>query len=495
MRTPSLRARVTLIGAGLATLVVTAVLMTTYVVVARGMTDVATRETARLAVQAASEVRRAVTEAKLAARDAGLSGDQAVAAAELTFNQAIPERFGVAQGFLEGHFAFYDPDEHEPQYVSDQSAVVDDPEGRAQAVANAESVQRTHGERMLLWNLIGAPDLGVLVVHVPFQRPNGKTWVLDVVYFPTRETQSIEQIRTPMLFLSVVAIILTILIMRWSAGWVLKLVDELRVAADSVDAGELSVRLPEAGANEISDLARSLNTLIEKLKQRSEAQTRFVADASHELATPVAGIRGYVSILRGWGADDAEVREEALDAIDRESERMLRLTRQLLALIRSEQELAFHSVRHDVNAGVREVLANAATRFSDKGLEFVGPDEGSLVLYGDPDRMTEVIGILVDNAAKYTPEGGTVAVKTSRRKGDVVIEVSDTGPGIPPEELPSIFERFYRADSSRWSTSGGFGLGLAIARRIIESAGGLIDVASEVGVGTTFTIRVPRGRD
>jgi signal transduction histidine kinase len=106
-----------------------------------------------------------------------------------------------------------------------------------------------------------------------------------------------------------------------------------------------------------------------------------------------------------------------------------------------------------------------------------------------------VLGILVDNAAKYTDDGGIVSVTTVRRKGDVLVRVSDTGHGIAPEDLPNIFDRFYRSDSSRSDRPGGFGLGLAIAKRIIESVGGLIDVESELGKGTTFTIRVPRGRD
>lgn len=495
MRLSSLRTRVTLVGGALASALVFVMLVTTYVVIVSGMTDVANRETSRLADQAAADVRHAVTQAKLDARASGAVGQQATAMAEASFSQAIPEHFGVAQGFLEGHFAFYDSTDPEPRYISAESAVVDDGAGRARAVANAESVATRIGGRPLLANLVVTPDLGIYVVHVPFQRPNGRTWVMDVVYYPIREAQSIEQVRVPMITLSVVAVLLSVVVMRWAASWVLKLVDELRVAADSVDAGVLSVRLPVSGTNEISDLASSLNRLMERLGNRAEAQTRFVADASHELATPVAGIRGYVSILRSWGADDTEVREEALDAIDRESERMLRLTRQLLALIRSEQELEFHSARHDVNAGCREVLANAATRYSDKGLEFIGPAEGQLMLYGDPDRMVEVIGILVDNAAKYTPPGGKISVRTSRRRGDIVIEVADNGPGIPADELPSIFERFYRSDGSRSPQTGGFGLGLAIAKQIVESAGGLIDVSSEEGRGTTFAIRVPRGRD
>jgi len=495
MRFTSFRTRILLLGVACAAIVVVAVLVTTYLVVANGMTDVAVTETSRLANRAAQEVRHAVTAASVEARARGLTGQDAIAAAEVTFANSIPERFGVAQGFLEGKFAFWDPKEPDPQYVSDEGAVVEDPAGRAKAVANAESVEAHVGGRPLLLNLLSAPDLGQYVVHVPFQRPDGRTWVLDVVYEPARETQAIERIGPPMLTVSVLTVVLTVLILVFATNWVLRLVDELRVAADLVDAGLLNVRLPESSVNEIGDLARSLNALMARLSRRAEMQTRFVADASHELATPVAGIRGYVGILRSWGGDDPEIREEALEAIDRESRRMVRLTRQLLGLIRSEHELEFHSVRHDINEVCRQLVIGAATRFAGNQVVFVPPAEEPLMIFADRDRLEEAVTILVDNAAKYTQPGGQVVVTTLGRKGDVVIEVSDTGPGIPPEDLPNIFERFYRSDESRSKASGGFGLGLAIAKEIVESAGGLIEVRSVLGQGTTFTVCVPRGRD
>ena len=139
--------------------------------------------------------------------------------------------------------------------------------------------------------------------------------------------------------------------------WVLNLVDNLRKAADSIDAGRLDERLPDVGDNEIGALARSVNRLIERLQRRSEAQAHFVADASHELATPVAGIRGYTSILREWGADDPTVRDEAVDAIDRESQRMARLTGDLLNLLHADQGVVLKSEPFDLNVIVRSRLA------------------------------------------------------------------------------------------------------------------------------------------
>jgi signal transduction histidine kinase len=201
-----------------------------------------------------------------------------------------------------------------------------------------------------------------------------------------------------------------------------------------------------------------------------------------------------VNILRAWGAEDPEMRDEAIAAIDRESRRMAKLCSDLLSMIRSEEILEFKHVRYDINAVAREVLANAATRYIDKHLEFLGPEEGPLALWGDPDRIEEALGILVDNACKYTPAGGRVQVSTRRHKDRIIVEVSDTGIGIPEEDLPNIFERFYRSDASRSKETGGFGLGLSIAKHIVDASGGMIWARSKLGSGTTFIISLPRNK-
>jgi signal transduction histidine kinase len=220
-----------------------------------------------------------------------------------------------------------------------------------------------------------------------------------------------------------------------------------------------------------------------------------VADASHELATPVAGIRGYTSILRAWGAEDPKVRDEAVDAIDRESRRMARLTGDLLNLLHADQGLVLKTEKFDINVLVRDRLAATASRWIEKDLDFVGPeDEEPLIMNGDPDRFEDVVSILLDNAAKYTPTGGKIVASTRRRRDMVELELSDTGQGIPPGDLPRIFDRFFRSEASRAAGEGGFGLGLAICKSIVDSMGGTIDVTSETGQGTTFVVRVPRGR-
>jgi signal transduction histidine kinase len=490
MRLTSFRTRVLVLATVFSVLMVAAVLTTTYIVVHDGMLATARVETARMAQLASREVSDTVGHERETALADGFTGQAAVDAAMTGFTHDLPSIFGVP-AFAEGQLALWD-DAGRLRFASSRAAVLLDASARKRATATGETVEGRLGAAPELAGLFGQPGLGTFVAHTPITAPDGTTWVLDAVYIPTRETASIEEIRPPMTALSIVAVLVVVFVMQAMMGWVLKLVDDLRKAADSVDAGELGVRLPEEGGHEIGELARSLNNLIDRLRRRADAQTRFVADASHELATPVAGIRGYINILQGWGADDPAVRDEAIEAIDRESRRMARLTSQLLSMIRSEGNVEFHPVRHDLNATARQVLVEAATRYASKRIVFEGPPEGPLMITNDPDRIEEFLSILIDNAGKYTPEGGTVSVRTRRSRESMVVDVSDTGPGIPPVDLPNIFNRFYRSDQSRSKDTGGFGLGLAIAKSIVETCGGEISVASEWGRGTTFTVTLPR---
>ncbi|MDP2232879.1 MAG: ATP-binding protein [Actinomycetota bacterium] len=493
MHRSSLRTWLLLVSVLFALLVVGGISLTTYIVVSESMTTVAELTTARLSRAAAEAVTLEITNALLEAGQAGLTGTERESKAREIMVEELPLLFG-AQVLAEGEIAFYGPDT-KPIWASSPAArIAGMAEHRRRALDQRVSVESSSGRGGLLEGLFAPADLGVYIVHVPVDMPAGQFGVMDVVYYPTREEQEIDHIRLPMLALAISAMLVMIVMMQTSMAWVLKLVEDLRKAADAVDAGDLNVRLPDEGEHEIGDLARSINNLIDRLRHRAEAQTRFVADASHELATPVAGIRGYTNILRAWGRDDPEVREEAVNAIDRESRRMARLTQDLLTLVRSERGLQFKPVRFDLNARSRQMLASTATRYIDKRLEFIGPDEGPLFMIGDPDRIEDAISILLDNAAKYTPEGGRVSLATRRRRDMVVVDVADTGPGIPERDLPSIFERFYRSDASRSQSTGGFGLGLAIAKSVIDAAGGTIEVVSHLGRGTTFTVRLPRGR-
>ncbi|MBE0476086.1 MAG: HAMP domain-containing histidine kinase [Coriobacteriia bacterium] len=492
MHRSSLRRWLFLVSALVALVFVSVVAVTGYLVVSRGMETSAERMTLAIAEAAAKRMKGQVTDAKISAALRGVPLENRDAEAERQVMRSIQDlRTGDT---ALGEFALYGPDDELYWYSGDAALVGDHRQARRTALDQHRTIAMEHEPGHLLTGLFFRAELGNFIVHVPFDLPGGKRAVLDVVYDARREEAVVDALRRPMAGLAIVTMFASVLMMQVTVGLVLSRVDVLREAADSIDAGQLDVRLPDMGHNEVGDLARSLNKLVGRLQQRSATQARFVADASHELATPVAGIRGYVNILRVWGADDLALREEAIKAIDRESRRMARLTADLLSLIRSGQASEFKQERFDLNVRAREVLAAAATRYLDKGLDFVGPEEGQLMMVGDPERIEDAVSILVDNAAKFTPSGGRVQVATRRKREDVVVEVSDTGQGISEEDLASIFERFYRADSSRSKQTGGFGLGLSIAKRIVETSGGRMEVRSTVGQGSTFVVRLPRGR-
>ncbi len=486
MRRSSLRTWLLLVSVLFAVLTVGGISLTTYIVVSDGMVSVA-----RERVDQFVGVSQNIVELQVRAVEGEL-GEDASGSSALSEIAGRLDLIYTGRTSSEPQLAIYDS-ELELVWASSEEALVEGAvPGREQALHQNEVVRVSREDVNPLRGLLGPAVLPMQIVHLHVGLPAGEVGVMDVTYVPEREEQVIDAIRTPMTVLAVSAMSIMVIMMQASMGWVLKLIDDLRRAAESVDAGQLNVHLPDEAEHEIGDLARALNGLIDRLRRKSEAQTRFIADASHELATPVAGIRGYTNILRAWGADDQEVRNEAIDAIDRESRRMARLCSDLLALVRDERALTFTNVRFDLNARCRQTLAAAATRYMSKGLEFVGPDEGQLIMVGDPDRIEDAVAILVDNAAKYT-RAGMVSLKTRRRRDMVMIEVADTGEGIPQQDIQSIFERFYRSDISR-SEKTGFGLGLPIARAIIDAAGGSIEVESTVGVGSVFTIKLPRGR-
>jgi len=492
MRNWSLRGWLFLVATLFAMLVVGGIALTTYVIVSDGMQVVAYDTTQRLASTAGAVLREAVSEAELLAASRGLTGADRATEAARVLRARFPELLSRT-GLNEASYAVY-AGGVAPIWFSDPAGVFPAQAGqRALAARTGAPTRTTVSSGDLFSGLVHSAQLSRTVVHVPITLPSGETGVLDVTYSPVNEERVIDAIRLPMTVLAISAMVIMVVLMQTSMAWVLNLVDDLRKAADSVDSGQLDARLPESGRNEIGDLARSINHLIERLQRRSEAQARFVADASHELATPVAGIRGYTNILRAWGRDDPKVLAEAVDAIDRESRRMARLTSDLLNLLHADQGLRLQVERFDLNALARERLAAAASRYMDKEVDFEGPD-GSQMMVGDPDRLEDVLSILLDNAGKYTPAGGTVTLTTRRKRERVTIQVSDTGAGIPAEDIPRLFDRFFRSDKARAEGEAGFGLGLAIARSIVENMGGSISVTSEIGTGTTFTVVVPRGR-
>jgi two-component system OmpR family sensor kinase len=269
-------------------------------------------------------------------------------------------------------------------------------------------------------------------------------------------------------------------------------------SAREMTVGDLSKRLPVAHPkDEIGRLTTTINGLLARLEaafaRREEAlsrQRRFAADASHELRTPLTSISGYAQMLEEWGLRDPQTAQEAVAAIRRESERMEGLVEGLLALTRGDEGAPLEIEHHDLAAVAEEAAQTAPTAAGEKITVGYLPAEQPVEVPFDRSRIRQVVSILLDNAIKYTPEGGKVTVTVRETNGWAELEVSDTGIGIPEDQLPLIFERFYRADKAR--ASSGAGLGLAIARQVAEAHGGRIEVESTPGEGSTFRLLLPK---
>lgn len=269
-------------------------------------------------------------------------------------------------------------------------------------------------------------------------------------------------------------------------------------AARSITGGDLSNRLPVAHPkDEIGNLAVTINGMLSRLEgtlahleEALDRQRRFAADAGHELRTPLTAIHSNAQVLEEWGLGDPKIGPESVAEIRRESERMKALVEGLLDLARGDEGMKLRPERGVLDEVVEEAVRSARAAASGKVvIERSAPDPVVSAIF-DRERIRQALFILLDNAVKYTPKGGRVSLKTTEGEDTVAVEVSDTGVGIPEDQVPHVFERFYRADEAR-STEGS-GLGLAIASQIVQDHGGSIEVRSKVGEGSTFTLRLPR---
>jgi heavy metal sensor kinase len=290
-----------------------------------------------------------------------------------------------------------------------------------------------------------------------------------------------------------VALLLASLGGLWLAHEALKPVDRLTRAAERIGRGNFSERVDEPRtSDEIGRLAATFNEMISKLERAFERERRFTADASHELRTPLAVLRGdiEVALRRDRSIDEYK---RVLNSSLEEIERITRLTDDLLTLARSDTGdtvLELAPVRLDRLAAEVHAYIQPLAESAGVALACAGTQE-PIVVEGDEKRLKQLLVNLLENAIKYTPAGGSAWLSLLTRDSTTLIQVSDTGRGIPAASLPHIFERFYRETDPRDSRVTGFGLGLAISKWIVDAHHGEIEVHSAEGEGSRFTVRLP----
>ncbi|MFQ6089944.1 MAG: sensor histidine kinase [Candidatus Bipolaricaulia bacterium] len=270
-------------------------------------------------------------------------------------------------------------------------------------------------------------------------------------------------------------------------------IDRITRAARQIGAGDLHQRLNLRGPDdEVTRLAKAFDEMLDRLERSFQRERRFTADVSHELRTPLTIIKGTAEVaLRGGAKGPGEYRE-ALQSIQSEADRMTKITRSLLTLARADagqQRLEVGKV--DLAGLVKEAQEKFAPLAERKGSTLEAKIALHLEIEGDEERLKQLLSNLVENALKYTQSGDRIELALEREGPWAKLTVADTGIGIPEEDLPHIFERFYRVDRARSREEGGAGLGLAIAKWIVEAHGGRIEVQSQPGQETIFTVRLP----
>ncbi len=271
-----------------------------------------------------------------------------------------------------------------------------------------------------------------------------------------------------------------------------KKIKDLAGVISSIDANKLDKRISiDSSQEELKELAFAINDMLNRINDSYQSQVRFVSDASHELRTPISVIQGYVNLLDRWGKRDEKTMQESIDAIKSETQHMKELVEQLLFLARGDNEtIQLHREDFDVCNIVDEIGREA--EMIDPNHSFDLDLNGPAYINADKQLIKQAIRVLVDNSIKYTPEGGQIKLRVSTENDLVHITVQDNGIGIAPENIPHIFDRFYRSDVSRARKTGGSGLGLSIAKWIIERHGAHFEVLSRVNIGTRIIIVIPK---
>lgn len=294
-----------------------------------------------------------------------------------------------------------------------------------------------------------------------------------------------------LMLIFIMVVFVSIMIGSFTTRKMLRPINHMITTVKSSTSGALYTRLDVVTSyDELKELAETFNGMLDLIQTSYEQQSRFVSDASHELRTPIFVIQSYANLLKRWGKEDEQVLDESIEAITSEIESMKLLIEKLLYLARADNDTQkFEMVRFPLNVLVDEVMKD--TRLIDSAHTITNEKNEMLLICGDKGLIKQALRIVIDNSIKYTPDGGSIVINCYKEASWAVLSVADSGLGIAKEDLPFIFDRFYKCDKSRTRESSGSGLGLSIAKWIIDKHEGSISAESEINQGTKMTVRLP----
>ena len=342
--------------------------------------------------------------------------------------------------------------------------------------------------------------------HRQAQQDGGETWrgcfvsalgggaegALVLLVSVQETVDSLHALRNRMTAIFALALSAVLLLAGVISGWVTKPVRELSAGIERMARGDYQHRVHVPGRGEMAQLAEAFNQMSEQVHSLDEARNQFVSNASHELKTPLATIKILVESMMYQDDMDPELRREFLGYVDKEIDRLSSVVGDLLTLVHIDShKLKLRRERMILSDTVRESVQRLTPLAQKRKQTVELRIEDDCEMFADPGKLAQVCYNIIENASKYTPDGGSITVHLRREGRDAVLDIADTGVGIPPEDVPHVFDRFYRVDKARSRDTGGTGLGLSIVQQIVRLHAGSVTVQSELGEGTTFTVQLP----
>ena len=316
--------------------------------------------------------------------------------------------------------------------------------------------------------------------------------VLVLVASVQDTVDSLISMRDRMLAIFSLALLVVLVLAGLISGFVTRPVAELSAGIKRMSKGEYQHRVHVPGRSEMAQLAEAFNDMSEKVHNLDEARNQFVSNASHELKTPLATIKILVESMMYEEEMDPQLRREFLGDIDKEIDRLSSVVGDLLTLVHIDShKLRLRREMMVLADTVRETVSRLEPLAKKRGQELRAEIQDECEMFADPGKLAQVCYNIIENGIKYTPDGGRVSVRLRRSGRDAVLEIEDSGVGIPKEDVPHVFDRFYRVDKARSRDTGGTGLGLSIVQQIVRLHAGSVTVQSEQGKGTTFIVQLP----